>query len=301
MRYLIFLCVFSIFNVFLNAQKLNDDYVRHITVNVFSDKDVRYIDNIKSELSDRIVKFQFEIKSFPDIDIVINVAPDKATYSSWVRGKEKVFENSSAFTNLKTYEIFIKNPTQFSDSRKFINVLLHEYIHIFIDYHFKDAPLWFHEGMANYFSEKQTLNQTLNYIRNNAFNKNYLLIKYAYRYPEQKANIEPYYFQATLIVKRTFEDKMNNLINLFYSSEEYDKFSEAFFAVFGKTQEEYLRNFEKEINNFFKTHFYIGIMLLTWSLFPIFLIIAKIKQNRRTKRLLQKWEIEEQLAVTNSE
>ena len=301
MRYLIFLCVFSIFNVFLNAQKLNDDYVRHITVNVFSDKDVRYIDNIKSELSDRIVKFQFEIKSFPDIDIVINVAPDKATYSSWVRGKEKVFENSSAFTNLKTYEIFIKNPTQFSDSRKFINVLLHEYIHIFIDYHFKDAPLWFHEGMANYFSEKQTLNQTFNYVRNNAFNKNYLLIKYAYRYPEQKANIEPYYFQATLIIKRTYEDKMKNFINLFYYAEEHSRFSDAFLAAFGKSQEEFLRNFEKEMNNFFKTHFYIGIMLLTWSLFPIFLIIAKIKQNRRTKRLLQKWEIEEQLAVTNSE
>ena len=301
MKNLFFLCLFIFFSVFLNAQKLNDDYEQHITVNVFSDKDVRFIDLIKDELSDRIVKFQFEIKSFPDIDIVINVAPDKATYNNWVRGKEKVFENSSAFTNLKTYEIFIKNPTQFYDNRKFINVLLHEYIHIFVDYHFTDAPLWFHEGMANYFSEKQTLNQTFNYVRNNAFNKNYLLIKYAYRYPEQKANIEPYYFQATLIIKRTYEDKMKNFINLFYYAEEHSRFSDAFLAAFGKSQEEFLRNFEKEMNNFFKTHFYIGIMLLTWSLFPIFLIIAKIKQNRRTKKLLEKWDIEEQLAVTNNE
>ena len=301
MRYFIFLCIIVYSHVFLSAQKLNDDYEQYITVNVFNTNDTKFVDLIKKELSDRIVKFQYQVKSFPNIDIIINLAPDKATYEGWVKGKDIVFENSSAFTNLNTHEIFIKNPTFFAENRRFFNVLLHEYIHIFINYHFDDAPLWFHEGMANYFSEGLTINNTFIYVRNNAFNKKYLLMKYAYRYPEQKVNIEPFYFQSTLLIKRVFEDKMNKLINLFYLSEDHERFSEAFVEAFGKTQEELLKNFEKEINNFLKTNFYIGIMLLTWSLFPLFLIIAKIKQNRRTKRLLQKWEIEEQLVTTNTD
>jgi hypothetical protein len=272
------------------------DYERYIHVNVFNEKDNKLVPTIRHSLAQEIVNFQFAIQSFPDIEVVINVAQDKNMYDKWVTSYNRVFHNSLAFTDLNRREIYIKNPANIGDMRKTIRVLLHEYIHLYIHHHFVDAPLWFHEGMATFYADNISLNQTFSYVRNNVFHQEYLLPKYQYRYPSQRGNIEPYYFQSALLVRKIVEDKKNKLRHLFEVAPEVHSFDEAFLVAFAQSPVTFLHNFKKDMDDFFKMNIYIGIMILSWSLFPIFLIIAKIKQTRRTKRLLDEWEQEIELS-----
>jgi hypothetical protein len=135
----------------------------------------------------------------------------------------------------------------------------------------------------------------MQFIRNNAFHREYLLARYPNSYPENRANIEPYYFQAALAVRKLVEEKNHKLRDFFDLSVKYNNFNYAFIEAFGKTPDRFLENISKEINNFFQINIYVGIMALTWSLFPVFLIIAHIKKSKKTRELLAQWDAEENL------
>ena len=290
MRYII-ICTFLLLSCLLNAQISHNDYIDFITVKVFHDKDIKYIDIIKNELSEKIIELQFELMSFKDIPIQINIAPDRVTYDKWVNKNHIFNESIIGFADLTTNEIFIKNPTLLKHNG-LIPLLLHEYIHIFINDHWEDVPLWFHEGMALYFSDKMSRVYSLQYLSKNAFHSEYLLLKYAYKYPDNKANLDSYYFQAGLIMRKTFEDKKHKLLNMMANANKFANFSECFRDSFLKSEELFLSDFGNEMDNFYKLNRYLGIMLLSWALFPIILIIAKIKQNSKNKELLSEWEME---------
>ena len=47
------------------------------------------------------------------------------------------------------------------------------------------------------------------------------------------------------------------------------------------------------MQTFFRLSIYKGLILLMWLCFPVFLIIAKIKKNHKTKKILEEWDMEE--------
>ena len=290
-KYLI--CLFCLY--FLTMSMLNSDYEELIHVNVFHERDERHIPIIQRELAIKITDFQFILKSFPDIEVHIDIAPDRRTYEDWIRGRAVVFENSQGFTDLAQNRIFIKNPVYLRDQRALIQLLMHEYIHLFIHYHWSDAPLWFHEGMAVYFTENLSINRLYQFTTNNAFHSNYLLLRYAYMYPDDRENIEPFYVQATLLIRFIVENNLDALINLFDERNRFPRFSDSFQAAFHTSQIDFLGNFEREIQKFFRTNIYIGIILLTWLSFPLLLIIARIRKHISTKQILEEWDIEDDL------
>jgi len=281
-----------LFSSVLFADTLSYGYEQFIRVNVFAERDEVYISSIKADLSEAIMRFQSDMNRFPDIKVFINIAPDARAYDEWIASRPIVFENSLGFTDLTTSNIYIRHPAFLGSHRNLIRLLLHEYIHLFIDYHWADAPLWFHEGMAIFFTEKVSLNRLYNFSINNAFHRDYLLVRYAHRYPENRANIEPFYFQAALIMRKIVEEHRQELINLFKLSASHPIFDDTFRMAFRVSQEDFLASFESEIQNLFRLNLYKGILLLTWLAFPILLIIAKIKKNQKTKRLLEEWDIE---------
>ncbi|MCL2065011.1 MAG: hypothetical protein FWG98_11680 [Candidatus Cloacimonetes bacterium] len=312
-KLLILLTIFLLFNhidsIFLNTDKifnllyassLNDEYEEFINFQTFHDRDERLISFIRRELARAIVLFQFELKSFPDIEITINIAPDRETFSNWINERNVRLPNALGFADLKNNHIFIQNPRYIRSNKRLIDLLLHEYIHLYVNYHFDDAPLWFHEGLAWHYSEKITLNQTFQFMTNNAFNTNYLLIRYAYSYPENMMNIEPFYFQSAMLIRKMTDENKNQLIRLFDLGAQNQSFTEAFMNSFFMSDIEFLRIFERELQTFFRLNIYKGVILLTWLCFPIFLIIARIKKNRKTKELLAQWEIEDALSLESS-
>jgi len=287
------------------AQRLDTGYVEFIHINVIDKKFENLVPLLKNKLSDEIIRFQFQMQKYPDIEIELHIAPDKVTYDTWREQYNVTITDSGGFAVSESNKIFIANQRQSITNDSVIRTILHEYIHLFIYHYFSDAPLWFHEGMAIYFSRQMSFSYAFQFITDHAFHREYLLIKYAYNYPANIANIEPFYYQSYSIIKKIVEDKPANIVNLFEASEKYsatvgagfqptrNHFEQAFTSVFYKTPEDYLTVFEKDMNTFFKRNLYLGIMMLTWLLFPIFLIIAKIKQNKKAKELLEKWEAED--------
>jgi len=231
-----------------SKKELNSEYEQFITVNIFSSRDQRFIETIKSELSDRIVSFQYAIGRFPDIELVINVAPDTKTYESWWKTNHVIFENSIGFADLNTNQIYIKNPRSLRSREDFYSLLMHEYIHLFIYYYFHDAPLWFHEGMAHYFSSSFNFDN-LHYIRTNAFKTGFLLLRYQYQYPDNAQSISPYYFQSFLIFRNIINTTDTSLQNIFLLSEEIPEFNSSFSTVLGMSPEAYIIKFYNEMTS----------------------------------------------------
>ena len=281
----------------LSSRIIINEYEDLINVETFHERDEKITQYIKSELAKGIVSFQSEIKCYPDIEITIFVSPNKRTYDEWVSKSNVKILNSIAFADLNKTEIYIQNPRDIRNNKKFINSLLHEYIHIYIHYHFYDAPLWLHEGLAWFYAENISLNQTFQFMMNNAFHTNYLLIKYAYDYPNNISNIEPFYFQSAMLARKINEEYKNQLHKLFDLSYQKHSFTQSFMTAFQMSDIEFLRYFENELQLFFRLNVYKGMLLLAWICFPVFLIIAKFQKNRKTRKILEEWEAESSCAT----
>ncbi|MCK9328651.1 MAG: hypothetical protein PHY08_05230 [Candidatus Cloacimonetes bacterium] len=270
----------------------DNEYEKFIRIRIYHEKDEKFNTYIKTNLAKSIVNFQMKLRTFPDIETIINIAPDEQTFSDWLNSNKIIFKNTQAFCNLNKNEIFIKNPKEIGNNKKMISILLHEYIHLFISYHWKDAPLWFHEGLAVYFTEGLSFNHVFNFMSNYAFHQSYLLKKYAYEYPNNQANIAPYYFQASFIVKKIYNESPVKLYKLFEYSDFNNTFNKSFYNAFSKSQEEYLTEFEKKIVSFFYFNLYFGFLSTLWILLPIILIIARIRKQYHNKKILEEWELE---------
>ena len=292
-------CLFFIFG--LLSSQITAEYEEYLHFELYSEREERVVPFIQRELAKGIVNFQYEMRSFPDIDVTIHIAPNREMYQDWVTERNIKLPNTMGFADLNNNNIYIQNPRYIRGNRQLIDLLLHEYIHIFVHHHFNDAPLWFHEGMAWYYSTSISLNQTFQFMSNNAFNSNYLLIRYSYNYPENTANIEPFYFQSAMLLRKINEEYRNQLFSLIDFGAQGQSFTEAFMNSFFMTDIEFLNIFESDLQVFFKMNVYKGLILLTWLSFPIFLIIARIKKNRRTREILAQWEIEEANGIQNSE
>lgn len=295
---LFFLCLVTYLSSTFTS--LHKEYERFITVVTYTEKDQKYIDSVKSELSHLIINFQFEVKSFQDIPVTIHIAPDFKTYKEWIADKEAVFESSLAFADLAKNDIYILHPTNVKDNKRFIRTLLHEYIHIFIHETWHDAPLWFHEGMATYFSEGVTFTHIMQFMTNNAFHNKYLLHKHAHTYPVYKRDIEPFYFQSVMLIKRAFDDDKKRFLLLFEIGNLSESFEETFQSSFNMTIDDLLTSFSLYMAVFFRMSLYKGIILCSWLIFPILLLIARIRKEVKTRKLLKEWDKESQLSPTES-
>ena len=289
-----FIVLFALFAVLSAA-----DYENLIFTRAYQDSDGKHVAFIRKELASAIVRFQREINSFPDIPIEIHIAPNKQTYTHWTAGRHIVFDSSLAFVDLEQTRVYVKHPSQIGSNKKLIQVLLHEYIHIFIHHHWADAPLWFHEGMAMYFTHEVNFGFLEYVLSNNSIHSRYLLPKHQYTYPEHKAEIEPYYFQSALVVRKLVELHREQFIRLFAFAEEEIDFETSFLLAMGKSVDSFLLDSEKALKDIYKLNVYKAIIMLSWLSFPIILIIAKIKKNHKTKKLLEQWEIEEQIEEQN--
>jgi hypothetical protein len=259
-----------------------------ITVNILDKSHEKYISLITRELALQINNFQQITKSFIEIPLTINIASDFEKYYYWQKNHNAIFENSIGFTDLENNTVYLRNPETISKDKKLISLLFHQYLHLYVYYHWKDAPLWFHESVASYFSEKLTLSYFMYFIFNYTFHKDYLLIKHANEYPDENENIEPYYFQAIYLMKKLLEEQ-NKIHILFENSNNENNFLQVFYQTYNKYPEEFLEEFQVQINEFYYRNINLGIIFLTWLSFPIILVIARIKLHKKNKEILEKW------------
>ncbi|HOD54908.1 MAG TPA: hypothetical protein PKJ08_10300 [Candidatus Cloacimonadota bacterium] len=270
-------------------RKFDTDFLIHIRI--YESKDEKYSRELKQLFSEQMDKFQRKIKQYPDIHVYIRISPNDKHYKELAKNRSRIVEFSDGFTDLRTKEIFLKNPRSIRDLQKYTELVLHEYIHLFISWYWPDAPLWFHEGMAVYFSEGISFERYSDFMRFYAYRPMNLIKDNPNSYPENPHFYSPYYFQSAQAVKKIYLDRQRDFEDLWdYKRMPFDK---AFLSAFNSSTESFLNNFDHDIRKNFLNGILFLVITLIWSALPVLVIIGALRKKRISRDIIKDWEKEQ--------
>ena len=225
---------------FLSAKKViySDDLIE-IQAN---EQDKALAQEIMEHLPKLIDRFQMDIGVYPKFKARIYLSHDQQDFQNLVATFGGITEHSNAFYSRSDSVIYIKNYLDLGNKENFYQILHHEYIHAFIDYHFKDAPLWFHEGMAIHFSKQFSTNMVYALGVDYLFQDIPTISEMEDKYPQDRGKLTTFYAKSAMAVE--YLHKKNNLAfsNLFTSN---SYFNIAFNRSFGFSKEKFYYYFEK--------------------------------------------------------
>jgi hypothetical protein len=258
-----------------------------------NDKDIRVLENIIYQFDSAIFGFQKSVGTYLNDRINVYIARDNKQYLSWTGNSQKILEFSQAFYSRKTDSIYIKNPSESGSAITLHRVLLHEYIHHFISQFYADAPLWFQEGMAVYFSGDMGLERELNFAKNYILGNSRPLNLMMYRYPENRIAWESFYAKSGLAVKYLYKNRKLEFYRFWDIAGQNSSFETAFRRAFLMTTSDFSRFFELYAKTHFRTEILLASSGIIWSLLPLVLIFGVIRKKIRNRRILKEWDIEE--------
>lgn len=266
-----------------------------------NDADIQVLENTLSQFDNAIFGFQKNVGSYLNDRINIYIAKDKKQYQSWTDQGSEILEFSQAFYSQKTRSIYLRNPAELKSIVTLQRILLHEYIHHFIFCFWRDAPLWFHEGMAVYFSGDMGFDREFNFARNYVLGNSRPLTMMQYNYPKNRIEWESFYAKSGLAVKYLYNKKRVEFYRLWDYAKLNLNFEFAFRKAFFMRTSEFSRYFE----NYAKTHFRTEILLastgMVWSILPLVLIIGVIRKKIKNKKKIREWQEEENEMLALSE
>ncbi|MBD3271304.1 MAG: hypothetical protein GF384_02050 [Elusimicrobia bacterium] len=89
---------------------------------------------------------------FPDEKIIVEIFPDKDSFSRSSTLSPETLERSGAIGICKFHRLMILSPRALLMGYRWLDALSHEYTHLLINHaSYFNAPLWLHEGIARYF------------------------------------------------------------------------------------------------------------------------------------------------------
>ncbi|HNQ39360.1 MAG TPA: hypothetical protein PLJ90_05105 [Candidatus Cloacimonas sp.] len=237
------------------------------------------------KLDDNIDAFQMELGVYLDALAPVYLIESDRSYQTLALGKAKIVEFSDAFYSGKEKRIYVKPLASIQENHR--KILLHEYIHWYLEQIFTQTPLWFHEGMATHFSQQMGFEQYLFFLQESFLGKKSDLFRLSYNYPEKKEDWALFYLSSTMAVSY-LKEKKNEQWNNFWESvaqqqrkNQQTPFTEYFNRAFQTT----FYNFHKEYAGYIK---HLRYQYLFWSinallalLLPVILIIAwRIRKKR---------------------
>ena len=237
------------------------------------------------KLDDNIDAFQMELGVYLDALAPVYLIESDRSYQTLALGKAKIVEFSDAFYSGKEKRIYVKPLASIQENHR--KILLHEYIHWYLEQIFTQTPLWFHEGMATHFSQQMGFEQYLFFLQESFLGKKSDLFRLSYNYPEKKEDWPLFYLSSTMAVsylKEKKNEQWNNFWELVAQQQRKNQqtpFTEYFNRAFQTT----FYNFHKEYAGYIK---HLRYQYLFWSinallalLLPVILIIAwRIRKKR---------------------
>lgn len=244
---------------------------------------------ISANLNLSIDKLQTELGIYSSEPVEIFVIPDAANYHLLSRGRETIVEFSDAFYSSREKRIYVRNRGQITDD--YGKVLMHEYIHWYLDNVFQRAPLWFHEGMATYYAGQMGYDRYLEFIRARFWGKDTDLFRLGYSYPEDQSDWQQYYLSSYFALQLMKDKKTENwqqFWNLTAANWRKGK-STDFIPTFGRAYQTTLWDFANDYSRYSRRLAYqyiiIGINSLVLALLPITLLLGWFKRRKRRAAL----------------
>lgn len=232
---------------------------------------------------------------YPTRTLQIVILPNRSEYRKVTQGKGKIVANSEAFYAPNEGIIYVRSPEQIRQTEYDV-VLMHEYIHWFLDETMKNVPLWFHEGMAYYYSGQFGYHSYYNFSRYRFMGYKLSLNDMVYSYPKDRSYWEMFYLTSAFAISYLEEKRQPqwqifwDIVGFNYHQDSRNKtyktdFIEAFNIGFHSSLYKFSKDYDKTLRRYGWQFPLIGINAIIFSLLPFVVLIAWLKNRRRMKHL----------------
>ncbi len=257
---------------------------------------------LSEALTDRIAALQMKIGIYPENKVKIHIVHGEEAYDEISRGKASIVEFSDAFYSGSEGVIYIRSRDQIPDN--YLHILIHEYIHWYLEQVFVSTPLWFHEGMATHYSGQMGYERFLLYLRESLINPKSDLFRTAYSYPERREDWPRFYLSSAMAV-RFMQEKHPQSWQRFWdmvASRTHQgqkiRFNEAFVRSYHIDLWTFHQNFEAYSKRQGYLYLLVAVNSLIFALLPFVVILIYRKRRRRMQSMPDLPEIEEEKEET---
>ncbi|MCB5262030.1 MAG: hypothetical protein LHW64_02215 [Candidatus Cloacimonetes bacterium] len=245
--------------------------------------------DLSRALSQKIADLQITLSIYPKARVKIYIVHGEQEYHKLSLGKAEIVEFSDAFYSGADRAIYIRSQDQILEN--YLKILVHEYIHWYLEELFISAPLWFHEGMATYFSGQMGYERYLMYLRESLINPKSDLFRIGYFYPENKADWPRFYLGSAMAV-RYMQDKHQeqwgrfwNIVAAYHHQEQKVRFSEAFANAYHTSLWDFHQDFERYSKRQGYLYLIVAINSLIFAFLAILMPFAARKRRRRMRNM----------------
>ncbi len=267
-------------------------YITLYSNNQKSSKDL-YLGTI---LSEKIGDLQMQLGVYPESRVPIYIVYKAENFAELAQGKAEIVEFSDAFYSGTEKAIYIRSKDQVREN--YLKILLHEYIHWYLDELIRGAPLWFHEGMATYLSGQMGYDRYLIYLKESLINPKSDLFRVGHKYPDDRADWSRFYLSSAMAV-RYMQDRHELQWKRFWDAVAYShkqgrsiRFSEAFVSSYRQNLWDFHQNFEAYSKRQGYLYLIIALNSFLFALLP-FVMLAIARKRRRRMQLLPDLPLEQ--------
>lgn len=244
---------------------------------------------IGGPLSRRIEQLHITLGVKPTDTVDIVIIPDRQTYSALTIGRGRIVEFSEAFYDRLERRIFVRSPDQIGEG--YLRILLHEYIHWLVDGIFLDAPLWFHEGMATYFSGQFGFEIHFLFLQHRFWGRYLNLSEMQHVYPTHQGEWQLFYLTSSLAIHYIMDKRMdewNRMWDIVAWAQKADRrllYHRVFQDAFGQSASGFASDYDRYARRLAYLYIFYGFNALVFSLLPLVILIGWWKRRRRMKYL----------------
>jgi hypothetical protein len=251
-----------------------------------------------ARVDNKIDDMQMELGIYVDRPASIYLVKDHASYQRLALGKAHIVEFSDAFYSGGEQKIYIRPQAEVVDN--YIKVILHEYIHWYLETIFEHTPLWFHEGMATQYSGQMGFERYVYFLQQSFLGQHSDLFRMSYAYPAKKEDWQIFYLSSSMAV-RFMRDRKPNEWKRFWDTVAANKrnghravFSECFAFSYRTTMYDFHQQFATYTKSLRYQYLFWGFNSLLALLLPFVLIIGYSIRRKRMSRLPDLPEVEEE-------
>ncbi|MFC1887462.1 hypothetical protein ACFLYK_01490 [Candidatus Cloacimonadota bacterium] len=263
----------------------------------YSASDSLIVKEMIHNFSSDIENFHRSIGQYPDLKINIVVIDSEEEYLRSSLSKSEIIEFSRAFYSRRDSTIYIKDPKDHMNFVQLNKILLHEYIHHFVNNYWHNTPLWFNEGLAVYFSGDLSTDREFNFVKNYILGNSRSLDQMRFHYPKSRIEWESFYAKSGLAVKYLYKQNYREFIALCEMGAKGAEFNNAFLRTFFMTTGDFSLLFEEYSKKHFTTEILLASTGMIWGILPLILIIGYFRKKIIAARIKKNWEQEEKIAT----
>jgi hypothetical protein len=258
-------------------------------------KDSAYAGLVLHSLHQRINNFQLTLGVYPARNLALQILPSRAEYSRITSGKGKLVESSEAFYSPSEKVIYVRSPEQMG-AQTYDEILMHEYIHWFLDETLGNVPLWFHEGMAMYYSGQFGFDAYYNFTRYRFMGYRLSLSGMATNYPAEKSQWDMFYLTSAFAVNylnshhKEEWQKFWDLVGYNYNRVAATPglkvdFLQVFHASFKMSLVALSQEFDKTLRRYSWQFPFVGFNALIFALLPFVIVAGWLRSRKKMQAL----------------